>query len=88
MLAKAKIFRGIEFISVSELPGDQQLLLQHSRDPERIKILMDGKILSNCIQYHEYCKWYIAVFKQSIVPVQPEIVHKELFPVSVALNKA
>lgn len=88
MLAKAKIFRGIEFINVSELPGDQQLLLQHSRDPERIKILMDGKILSNCIQYHEYCQWYSAVFKQSIVPVQPEIVHKELFPVSVALNKA
>jgi hypothetical protein len=88
MLAKAKIFRGIEFISVSELSGDQQLLLQHSRDPERIKILMDGKVLSNCIQYHEYCQWYSAVFKQSIVPVQPEIVHNELFPVTVALNKA
>ena len=88
MLAKAKIFRGIEFISVRELPDDQQLLLKHSRDPERIKILVDEQILSNCIQYREYCQWYLSIFKQSIVPEQTEVIHEELFPVKVVVNKA
>jgi hypothetical protein len=69
MLAKAKYFRGIEFISVNELPADQQLLLQHSNQPERIKILMDGKIFSNCIQYNEYSDWFTTVFKRSITPI-------------------
>jgi len=88
MLAKAKFFRGIEFINVSELPGDQQLLLQHSRDPERIKILLDGKILSNCIQYREYCQWFSTVFERSILPVKVESLQKEAFSVKIAMSKA
>lgn len=88
MLAKAKIFRGIEFISVSELPDDQQLILKHSRDPERIKILVDGQILSNCIQYREYCQWYLTIFKQSIVPEKTEVILEEFFSINVVVNKA
>jgi hypothetical protein len=66
MKAKAKVYKGIEFISVSELPANQQLLLQHAQDPERIKIMLDGKILENCIQYREYNHWYTTVYNQSV----------------------
>jgi len=88
MKAKATFYRGIEFICVSELPDNQQLLLQQVRDPERIKILMAGKILNNCIQYKAYCDWYTTVFERSIIPVKIKPVPEEVFPVNIALGKA
>jgi hypothetical protein len=66
MKAKPKVYKGIEFINISDLPTNQQLLLQHNSKPERIKILMDGKIQKNCIQYNQYSKWYTSVYEQSI----------------------
>lgn len=88
MLAKAKFYRGIEFISVSELPADQQLLLQHVQEPERIKILMDGKILSNCIQYRDYCHWFTTVYQRSVQPVTIEETQVTLTPVQVLVSKS
>jgi len=86
MKAKAQIYRGIEFINVSDLPANQQLLLRRMQEPERIKILMDGKMLDNCIQYKDYGVWYTSVYIQSvIVPVKS--IQEEVFQASVALNK-
>jgi hypothetical protein len=88
MKAKAKFFRGIEFICVSDLPAGQQLLLQHAREPERIKILMDGKILNNCIQYTGYCSWFTAVYERSVYPEKLNPVKEEAFVLKIALTKA
>ncbi len=88
MKAKARFYRGIEFISVSDLPVDQQLLLQHMQDPERIKILMDGKILSNCIQYKEYSGWFASVYERSVSTTKANTVTEEVFSVKIALSKA
>jgi hypothetical protein len=66
MKVQATNYKGIEFVSFEELPADQQLLLQHNTQLERIKILMDGKVCKNCIQYKDYSDWYSSVFLKSV----------------------
>jgi hypothetical protein len=65
-------YKGIEFVSFQELPADQQLLLQHNTELERIQILIDGKVCRNCIQYKDYNNWYTSIFLKSL-PVQEQI---------------
>ena len=79
MKADATFYRGIEFVSVNSLPADQQLLLKHTQEPRRIKILADGKILSNCIEYEKYTKWYSNVYQQS-VPKTEQAIQESLLP--------
>jgi hypothetical protein len=59
MKAEAKIFKGIEYIVVSDLPQVQQ---QHLIDTINhnlfIKIMIDGKIVGRCLQYKDYLTWY------------------------------
>ena len=88
MKVKARVYKGIEFITVSDLPTSQQLLLEHNSDTERIKILMDGKILGNCIQYSEYDSWYTSVYKRSVATVDAMPVKEEAFQLNVSLHKA
>jgi hypothetical protein len=88
MKAKERVYRGIEFINVGELPADQQLLLEHASRPERIKILIDGKVLGNCIQYGKYSDWYNAVYKQSVTPAVLKPVQEKVFlPLEISLTK-
>lgn len=68
MRAQATNYKGIEFVRFHELPADQQLLLQHNTQLERIKILMDGKVCRDCIQYKDYSDWYSSVFVKSTRP--------------------
>jgi len=88
MKAEAKVYKGIEFIKVSELPTNQQMLLQHNAEVERIKILLDGKIINNCVQYREYEKWYTSVYKRSVPAVDPKPVQEKAFKLNVSLHKA
>ncbi len=88
MKVQAKLYRGIEFINVSELPADQQLLLQHALHPERIKILLEGKILNNCIQYTAYSDWYATVYKRSVAVSKNKPTQEKVFPVKIAFGKA
>jgi hypothetical protein len=69
MKVQSTHYKGIEFVSFQELPAEQQLLLQHNTELERIQILIDGKVCRNCIQYKDYSDWYASVFLKSI-PVQ------------------
>ncbi|MBX2961172.1 MAG: hypothetical protein KF687_01595 [Cyclobacteriaceae bacterium] len=74
MKAKSRYYRGIEFVCIDELPTAQQVLLQESSTPERISILIEGKITRNCIQYAAYCEWFTQVYKNSVAPeLQPEM---------------
>lgn len=70
MKVQATNYKGIEFVSFQQLPADQQLLLRHAQ-LERIKILIDGKVRRDCIQYRDYSAWYASVFLKSI-PVQKQ----------------
>ena len=86
MKADATCYKGIEFVSVNSLPADQQVLLEHAKEPKRIKILADGKILSNCIEYKNYSRWYSNVYQESVAKTentaQPSMAAK------IALEKA
>lgn len=86
MKAKATVYKGIEFITVGELPADQQLLLKHSQDPERIKILIDGKIQRDCIQFSDYSQWYELVYARSVTI--PQVVQETVVPMKISLVKA
>lgn len=87
MKAEAKYYKGIEFINVSELPADQQLLLQHTRTPLRIKILADGKTLPNCIQYKDYGDWYTNVFERSVAHAKLAPRRNEVLPLKIEFGK-
>lgn len=66
MKVQATNYKGIEFVRFQKLPTDQQQLLIRNTELERIKILIDGKICRDCIQYHDYSAWYASVFLKSV----------------------
>lgn len=89
MKADCKIFKGIEYVQVSELPQAQRDALARTINPERfIKLLIDGKIISGCLQYKDYAQWYVESFLPGADPVQPEASPQEVqIKTGLALNK-
>jgi hypothetical protein len=87
MKADRKIFKGIEYVQLQELPPAQQdkLTLRHDLF---IKIMIDGKVVGQCIQYKDYNFWYENVFKTRIAPVKETRISEiaEIEP-NLALNK-
>lgn len=72
MKADVKIFKGIEYVVVSELPQLQQTMLLDTINPDLfIKIMIDGKIISQCLQYKDYSKWYDQKSKTTVVATIP-----------------
>ena len=79
MKVKSKIFRGIEFIQLTELPQTQQeKLLETLNHNNFIKIMIDGKIITQCLQYKDYSFWYENVFKAKAVPVKETTVREQV----------
>jgi hypothetical protein len=69
MKVESKNFKGIEYIQVDELPQTQrEKLLQTTGRDAFIKIMINGKIVSQCMQYRDYSSWFDSVYK--IKPVQ------------------
>ena len=66
MKVKSKIFKGIEYIQIAELPQEQQELLAKSLNKNIIiKILINGKVVRDCIQFKDYQTWYENIFKSN-----------------------
>lgn len=64
MILESKIYKGIEYVELSDLPQVQQeSFLRTTNRHIFIKILIDGKIVSNCIHYQDYCQWFNSVYK-------------------------
>jgi hypothetical protein len=61
MKVKSRVYRGIEFVFLHDLPAEQQVLF-NSSTPERIKILMDGVVVE-CISYSAYTEWFKVIYK-------------------------
>lgn len=90
MKADSKIFKGIEYVLVSELPQAQRDFLAQTVNPELyIKLLIEGKIVAGCLQYKDYARWYHdqyqakvnSVREQSIVPgidIQPNLALNQI----------
>lgn len=64
MKVLSTIYKGIEYVQVSALPSDQrEKLLQTINQGLLIKILVDGKLVSNCLQFKDYEDWFEGVFR-------------------------
>jgi len=90
MKVDCKVFKGIEYVQVSELPDDQRQLLVQTINPDLyIKILIDGKIVSGCLQYKDYSSWYHQHYTQpgGATRDQSSVRGVDL-PANLALNKA
>ena len=64
--AVSKIYRGIEFVQLSDLPNEQTLALEEwakGRDV-LVKILINNKIQQDCMLYSRYSEWF-DLYKQS-----------------------
>lgn len=89
MKVDAKIFKGIEYIQVSELPQSQREILTQTINPDLyIKLLIDGKIISGCLQYKDYSQWYQVQFQSALTVSreQAALPEMEIKP-NLALNK-
>lgn len=77
MKVGVKIYKGIEYVQVSELPAAQREDIGKTLNPDLfIKIMIEGKIIGQCLQYKDYSKWYTEVY-------QPQLnTGKEVSPVS------
>ena len=64
MKITSSVYKGIQYVQISTLPAEQRerLLLTINTDLF-IKILVDGKILSNCLQFKDYERWFENVYK-------------------------
>jgi hypothetical protein len=86
MKVDSKIFKGIEYVQVSELPQAQREILTRTINPELfIKLLVDGRIVSGCLQYKHYNQWYQEHFQPKFNPpressVVPELEVKQIWP--------
>lgn len=88
MIVKPSLYRGIEFVCVTDLPEEQQILLHSSpQHPERINILIEGEIKRNCIQYQAYAQWFQNVYKTSVAQA-PAVKQQEATKPDLVLQKA
>ena len=64
MMTESKLYKGIEYIQLNELPEAQRNHLVQTISKELfIKIMIDGKIVNDCLQYKDYSFWYNSVYK-------------------------
>lgn len=87
-----RIYKGIEYVQFNDLPASQKEKLLESVGREFfIKILIDGQVVAQCIQYSDYSMWYHKTYapgkgapvKESSLPLQENVV----IPTDLALNK-
>ena len=88
MKVDAKIFKGIEYVQVSELPQSQREILTQTISQDLfIKLLVDGKIIGGCLQYKDYNDWYIRHYQVWLNPPREQAVVPLDIKPNLALNK-
>jgi hypothetical protein len=59
MRVDSEIYKGIEYVRISNLPADQKEKISISLHNDKIiKILKEGTLISDCIQYSDYLIWF------------------------------
>jgi hypothetical protein len=88
MKVDCKIYKGIEYVKLNELPQNQQeKLLDTLAHDFFIKIMMDGIVVHQCLQYKDYDRWYENVFNAK-TPVKVIKVAERAIEVGVSSNLA
>lgn len=81
-MSEREIYKGIEFVRISNLPKEQSERIKASVPKEKIiKILKDEVILKDCIQYHHYQDWFRETYQlqQEIMLSKPESSYSNSF---------
>lgn len=64
----AEIYKGIEFVRISNLPDDQKTQITQTIDHSKIiKILRGKELLPDCVQVNDYASWMNERFNKSIL---------------------
>lgn len=59
MKAASEIYKGIEYVRISNLPDEQKVTIWTTlRHDKVIKILKDDALFNDCIQYQDYVAWF------------------------------
>lgn len=67
-----KLYKGIKYVLLDDLPEDQRINIIETLSQELfIKILVNGRVLSNCIQFKDYQFWHDNVY---LAPVNGDAV--------------
>lgn len=71
MKVNSKIYKGIEYIQLTDLPQEQQALIVQNLDEDFfIKILVESSVISQCIQYKDYVMWFETVYGGEVSAVE------------------
>jgi len=74
MLIEPEHYKGILFVRISSLPGEQKRVIRENYSRESIvKILKDNLLLSDCILYDDYVKWYKQIHAQKTINTNKQI---------------
>lgn len=64
-MVKSTLYKGIEFVQVSSLSKQEQELFRKTfKRSLLIKILINGEIVHDCIQYKDYILWHAVHIEQ------------------------
>jgi hypothetical protein len=67
-----KVYKGIQYIILDDLPEEQRInIIETLSQDFFIKILVNGKVLNNCIQFKDYLFWFENIF---LVPVNGSVI--------------
>jgi hypothetical protein len=74
MMIDSKIYKGIEYVQFNELPLPQQQKLNETLNKDLfIKIMIDGQIVSECLQFKDYSYWYNSVYQAQKISTQETV---------------
>jgi hypothetical protein len=74
MMIDSKIYKGIEYVQFNELPLPQQQKLNETLNRDLfIKIMIDGQIISECLQFKDYSYWYNSVYQPQKISTQETV---------------
>jgi hypothetical protein len=75
-----KLYKGIEYVQLNELPEEQRDRIRSTFNEQLfVKILVNGKLLEDCILYKDYKFWFRTVYEDSdmIVPVSISMTNQK-----------
>jgi len=66
MKLEPKVYRGINYIRISDLPDKQKAIYaEDQKKMELIKINTGDQVIQDCILYNVYDSWYSSIYLQA-----------------------
>lgn len=86
-----KLYKGIEYVQLKELPEDQQRMIKETLNQELfIKILVDGHLHQDCILFKDYKYWFEKFFAEPVsekLDTETSTATKDIAPLNISIAK-